>query len=368
MDKIRKRIQRMGKILRILCKVAKIIMIVSCCVAAVFMIGALFHESFIDYSKRLFYDEGILDVVSSLNIFQDMNIRYLILISGGIHILVRLITIFYLNVFEKMFLYMAEGGQPFTTEIAKKIRYLSFAMILFVFYNPLIGISFVFLGLLFSYLFEYGAYLQNKADETNRIQEEMIISFAEITETKSEQTGQHVRRVAEYSKLLAKEMGFSEEEVEKVRLASTMHDIGKLLIPAEILEKPARLTDEEFAEIKKHSGYGGKLLKSVEGDVMILARTIALDHHERIDGNGYPDGKTGEKISREGKIVAVADVYDALTSKRSYKDAWEEDRAYEEIVKGSGTQFDSEVVEAFQRIYPQINEVRKRFADEGSSL
>ena len=213
------------------------------------------------------------------------------------------------------------------------------------------------------YIFEYGTYLQKRSDENSRIQEEMILSFAEITENKSEQTGKHVRRVAEYTRILAEEMGMEKEEAGRLRLASTMHDVGKLLVPAEILEKPARLTDEEFMEIKKHPGYGGKLLNDVEGDVMHMARTVALEHHERPDGRGYPEGKKDEEISLEGKIVAVADVYDALTSRRSYKQAWDEKDAYEEIVKGKGTQFDTAVVEAFERAYQKINEARVSLQD-----
>lgn len=273
------------------------------------------------------------------------------------------IIIIYLRVIRSMMKTLSKGDRPFTFKAAKKLKRLSFAMLLIMLVNPLTGIMLFVVTLIFSYLFEYGAYLQEKADETNRIQEEMIMSFAEVTENKSEQTGKHVRRVAEYSGIIAEEMGLDEERVSKLRLASTMHDIGKLLIPAEILEKPARLTDEEFAVIKKHPAYGGKLLDNVEGDVMGLARTIALDHHERVDGRGYPDGKSGNYISVEGRIVAVADVYDALTSKRSYKEPWDHQKAYEEILKGSGTQFDSDVVDAFKRRYGDINALRQQYAD-----
>lgn len=273
------------------------------------------------------------------------------------------IIIIYLRVMRSMMKTLSKGDRPFTFKAAKKLKRLSFAMLLIMLVNPLTGIMLFVVTLIFSYLFEYGAYLQEKADETNRIQEEMIMSFAEVTENKSEQTGKHVRRVAEYSGIIAEEMGLDEERVSKLRLASTMHDIGKLLIPAEILEKPARLTDEEFSVIKKHPAYGGKLLDNVEGDVMGLARTIALDHHERVDGRGYPDGKSGNYISVEGRIVAVADVYDALTSKRSYKEPWDHQKAYEEILKGSGTQFDSDVVDAFKRRYDDINAFRQQYAD-----
>ena len=139
--------------------------------------------------------------------------------------------------------------------------------------------------------------------------------------------------------------------------------IGKLMIPSEILEKPGRLTDDEYAVIKTHTTYGGELLKNVEGEEMNLSRTIALQHHERVDGKGYPAQLSGEDISMEGKIVAVADVYDALTSKRSYKEAWKEEDAAAEIVKGSGTQFDARVVDAFRQAHDKILEVQQKYHD-----
>ena len=127
-------------------------------------------------------------------------------------------------------------------------------------------------------------------------------------------------------------------------------------------KKGIHLTDEEYAEMKKHTIYGGKMLDNVEGDIMSMAKTVALEHHERVDGKGYPTGMKGDEISMEGRIVAVADVYDALTSKRSYKDAWDAKDAYDEIVRCSGTQFDETVVEAFKRAYDQIEETRRHYA------
>lgn len=308
-------------------------------------------------------ESGVIFLLNTMGINVDLSVKSLMVILLFTVSLFSVMIIVYSSVLNSMMKTLSKGERPFTIKAAKKLRRLSILMLLLVLIEPLTSLVLFSVTLIFSYLFEYGAYLQEKADETTRIQEEMIMSFAEVTENKSEQTGKHVRRVAEYSKIIAEEMGLSEEQVSKLRLASTMHDIGKLLIPADILEKPARLTDEEFATIKKHPGYGGQLLNNVEGDVMGLAKTIALDHHERVDGRGYPDGKTGNYISIEGRIVAVADVYDALTSKRSYKEPWDHEKAYEEIVKGSGTQFDANVVEAFKKRYSDINALRQQYAD-----
>lgn len=259
---------------------------------------------------------------------------------------------------------LSTTGRPFRTQVAAQLRHNLWWIALLMFWNPLFGAMFMLLALFMSFLIEHGAYLQERADETMHVQEQVIMSLAEITENKSGQTGSHVQRVAEYTRILAEELGYPAQELPQLRLASTMHDIGKLLVPAEILEKPGRLTDEEYAVIKRHTTDGGKLLNNVDGDIMRLSRTIALDHHERWDGHGYGQGLAGEQISLEGRIVAVADVYDALTSRRSYKNAWDSKEAYDEIVRNSGTQFDPQVVEAFKRRYADIDDTRMRLADK----
>ena len=270
-----------------------------------------------------------------------------------------------LSFYRKLVITVVRGGQPFTEEAGRMMKKYSYLVLFFLLSsNPIVTILLFMILRLFAVLFEYGAYLQKKADETSRIQEEIIVSFAEITENKSGQTGQHIRRVAEYSKIIAEELGFGESEVQMIGLASTMHDIGKLIVPSEILDKPGRLNDDEFAVIKTHTTYGAALLSRVEGDIMQLSRTIALEHHERFDGKGYPLGKQGRAISRESRIVAVADVYDALTSRRSYKKAWDPKDAYDEIVKNAGSQFDLNVIDAFKKGYDRIEAVRQRYADK----
>ena len=203
---------------------------------------------------------------------------------------------------------------------------------------------------------------KNMLEIQNKTQEEIILSLSEITEAKSGQTGKHVKRVSEYTRVLAGALNFSNEDIEKMRVASMMHDIGKLMIPSEILDKKGRLTNEEFDVIKTHAALGEEILHNTNGPIMDCAKIIALDHHEKWDGRGY-NGKKGSEISIEGRIVAVADVYDALVSKRSYKDAWDEKAARQEIVVQSGKQFDPEVVDAFIKHYDEILGVWKKYKD-----
>ncbi len=363
MEETKTKITKLCKALRTVCKVVRVLSVVIICFMTVITIAMFFSDK-VKQEFTAEFNGSLYEMLEDAAALDALPEKYRAMIAGFMSVITVSVVLIFIRFFENLLTQMINGEQPFTMEVAKKMRKISLPLWVLVVYDPIVATTAFLLARLFACLFEYGAYLQEKADLTTRIQEEMIISFAEITENKSGQTGQHIKRVAEYSRILAGEMGLSDEEIENVRLASTMHDIGKLLIPSAILEKPARLTDEEFAEIKKHSSYGGELLENVEGDIMHLARTIALDHHERYDGKGYPDGKTGEDISIEGRIVAVADVYDALTSKRSYKEAWDEQRAYDEIVKGSGTQFDAAVVEAFKKAYSKIDETRKKYADK----
>ncbi|MBD5138029.1 MAG: HD domain-containing protein [Ruminococcus sp.] len=196
-----------------------------------------------------------------------------------------------------------------------------------------------------------------------KTQESVILSFAEISESKSRQTGQHVKRVSEYVRVMALNTGFDEEKCTEIALAAMMHDIGKLLIPPEILEKPGRLTDEEFSVIKTHVTLGEELLKNSPGEVMSMARRIALYHHERWDGKGYL-GYAGEKIDYISRFVSVADVFDALVSKRSYKDGWPPEKAYAEIVRQRGTQFAPHAVDVFVKSYDKIMEILKLYPDQ----
>jgi len=193
-------------------------------------------------------------------------------------------------------------------------------------------------------------------------QEELVRAFAELSESKSRQTGQHIKRVSEYMQIMASALNLEEEEKKSLCIASMMHDIGKLLIPEEILEKPSKLSADEFTIIKKHVVYGYELLKNSPGRVMEIAQTIALEHHEKWDGSGYL-GKKAEEIDLYSRLMAVADVYDALVSRRSYKEKWEPKDAYNEIVKGSGSHFDPMIVGIFEKKYTEFFSVVQKYPD-----
>ncbi len=200
------------------------------------------------------------------------------------------------------------------------------------------------------------------AQNIHQTQEELIRSFSEISESKSRQTGQHVKRVSMYTDVMAKHLGIDNLERECLVSASMMHDVGKLMVPTEIIEKPGKLTSKEFDEVKKHTEYGYELLKNSPGHTMAIATKIALEHHERWDGTGYK-GKIGDEIDFYSRIIAICDVFDALVSKRSYKEKWNSDDAYNEIISQSGKQFDPELVELFKECYQEFLDILKKLPD-----
>ena len=368
------KIKHSGKIGCFFSRVVCILLILFILVHCAAMLFIWIDDKYIPHFRWLYEYNSLYLLISSgsfnhlfrfgeKNLLADLHPKDQALIGIFASLLIWLVLLVFTHLISQLFRHLAEGGRPFSVQFAKKMRRYSFMFILLALYNPLLGIVSFALVIFFSYIMEYGGYIQEQADETNRIQEEIIFSFAEITENKSGQTGQHIKRVSEYSRILAEQMGLDPERCNQIRIASTMHDVGKLMIPSEILDKPGKLTDEEYAVIKTHTTYGGQLLENVEGDELKLSRTIALQHHERYDGRGYPSQLDADNISLEGRIVSVADVYDALTSRRSYKDAWSEEDAYREILKGKGTQFDPQVVEAFEAAHDKILQVRQKFAD-----
>lgn len=181
--------------------------------------------------------------------------------------------------------------------------------------------------------------------EANR---ESLYMLAMAAEFKDQETGNHIHRISEYTRLLALEMGMQEEEAKNCAQASILHDIGKLGIPDAILQKTTRLTEEEFAVIRRHTTLGARILERHHW--FQLARDIALNHHECWDGSGYPRGLKCNEIPLTARIVSVADVYDALSHKRPYKEAWAPERCLANLQENAGTQFDPRVVDAFLRL------------------
>ncbi len=185
--------------------------------------------------------------------------------------------------------------------------------------------------------------------ELEKSQKEMIFVLTELVESVSDETGKHIRRVAEYSRLLAHyHRAISEEDADIIYHASPMHDIGKMSIPEAILHKNGPLTKDEFEVMKTHTTKAHEYLKIPNRKIMKAADIIAYQHHEKWDGTGYPNGLKGEEIHIYGRIVALADVFDALTHKRVYKDAWSVNEAAKYIKENSGTQFDPYLVELFE--------------------
>ncbi len=199
--------------------------------------------------------------------------------------------------------------------------------------------------------------VKERTKELEETQIEIINRLGLASEYRDEGTGQHVRRMSEYCRILGKSAGLSEDEYELLALASTMHDAGKIGIADEILLKPGALNDSEWEEMKNHSLIGGELLSGSNSKLMQLAETIAKTHHERWDGTGYFRGLKGEDIPLCGRIVCLCDVFDALVSERPYKRAWTVDEAMDEIGQWSGTHFDPILAEKFISLKPQINEI-----------
>lgn len=205
--------------------------------------------------------------------------------------------------------------------------------------------------------------LRVKDLELTQSREETIERLAKAAEFRDNETAEHVQRMSQYCGVLARRLGFSPERCESIRVASLLHDVGKIGIPDRILFKPGKLTDEEFAIIRSHCDIGYRILSDSKSQLLILGAEIALTHHERIDGKGYPRGLKGEDIPIEGRIAAIADVFDALSSKRVYKDAFSFEKSQTIMREGSGTQFDRELLDLFLDDLSDLEAIKQRYAD-----
>ncbi|NOR26216.1 MAG: HD domain-containing protein [Desulforhopalus sp.] len=199
--------------------------------------------------------------------------------------------------------------------------------------------------------------------EVIETQLELMSTLGEVIETRSHDTANHVRRVAAYSALLGEKYGLAAEDILLIEAAAPMHDVGKIGIPDSILHKPGKLTTEEYEKIKHHTVIGQRILHTSNRKLISSARTIALQHHERWDGTGYPCGLKGEEISLLARICALADVYDALSLSRVYKKAWPRDKVLQFIRQERGGMFDPQIVDLFFEHLDELEAIKLRLSD-----
>lgn len=204
-------------------------------------------------------------------------------------------------------------------------------------------------------------------DATERAQREIVYRLGEAVESRSKETGKHVNRVALYARSLARRAGLPEGRAELLYHAAPLHDVGKIGVPDAILGKPGKLSAEEWEVMKRHTVIGHDMLKQSSLPILKLAATIALEHHERWDGSGYPYGKAGDSIAVESRIVGLVDVFDALTSERVYKKAWTVEQAIDQIRIERGRHFDPELADLFLANADEMVEIRRSNADDGET-
>ncbi|NUU03283.1 HD-GYP domain-containing protein [Herbaspirillum robiniae] len=203
-----------------------------------------------------------------------------------------------------------------------------------------------------------------QADTLRQTRLQIVQCLGMAAEYKDNETGMHVVRMSHYTKVLARAAGYSEADAEELLNAAPMHDVGKIGIPDAILRKPGKLEGEEWDVMRSHAEIGAQIIGEHEGGLLRIASVIAIQHHEKWDGSGYPNGLAGDQIDLAARIVAIADVFDALTSVRPYKKAWEVDDALALLKRDAGSHFDPELVPLFMSCMPQVLEIKERWSDK----
>lgn len=206
--------------------------------------------------------------------------------------------------------------------------------------------------------------VKERTQELDDTRHEIIRRLGRAAEYKDNETGMHVVRMSYFAKLLAEEAGLPCHFCELIYNAAPMHDIGKIGTPDSVLKKPDKLDNEEWLEMQQHAVIGGEIIGDHKDPLLQMAKRIALTHHERWDGTGYPNQLAGEAIPIEGRIVAIADVFDALTSVRPYKKAWSVEDTMALLERESGKHFDPELVVHFRAVLPQVLQIRDVYQEE----
>jgi putative two-component system response regulator len=211
------------------------------------------------------------------------------------------------------------------------------------------------------------ALVLERTQELEASRKEIIACLGKAAEYKDNDTGMHVERMSHYAKVIGLATGMTEEEACALQETAPMHDIGKIGLPDYILQKPAKLNEDEIKKMREHPQIGVDILGGQTCLLLNMARSIAISHHEKWDGTGYPYGLKGEDIPLHGRIAAIADVFDALTTKRPYKEAWPVEEAVQLLKEESGKHFDPQLIKLFIEVLPNILEVKKRYQEPPSS-
>lgn len=201
--------------------------------------------------------------------------------------------------------------------------------------------------------------VQSRTEEVRQVREEISLILVTASEFRDMETGAHVRRMGLYAEVMANALGWGRRAAAEMRLAAPMHDVGKIGVPDHILLKPDRLTDDEFEIIKQHPGIGAEILAGSDVPLIKTASDIAISHHERWDGSGYPHGHTGDVIPEPGRMVAIVDVYDALVHDRVYRKALSEEETIKVMAEGRGSHFDPRMFDVFLNKLPEIRGIRE---------
>ncbi len=206
--------------------------------------------------------------------------------------------------------------------------------------------------------------VRDRTEDIRNREEQIALHLISASGYRDEETGQHIKRIGLYSAILAKTIGWSQEKIDFIRVAGPMHDVGKIGIPDEILRKPGKLTPKEFEIIKKHPQIGAQILTDSSIPLLQMAQEIALYHHEKWDGSGYPHGLKKEAIPESAQIVALVDVYDALSNDRIYRDALPEEKVLSILEEGKGSHFNPHIFAYFLEVLPQLREILKEHGDK----